>query len=120
MWAAQRTTMSEPKLEILQGTLDLLVLKTLDTHGPQHGYGIARSIEEVSRNTILLNQGTIYAALVRLQQRGWITAAWGTSENKRRAKFYALTNAGMKHLIQEVRNWERIAAMMARVLSGKT
>src|SRR5690348_14152757 len=108
--------MAEDKLEILQGTLDLLVLKTLDSAGPQHGYGIARHIERASRHAVLLNQGTIYASLSRLHQRGWISAAWGVSENKRRAKFYAITNPGVKELAQEIRNWERMSAVIREVL----
>ena len=86
--------MANPKLDLLQGTLDLLVLQTLLSMGPLHGYGLARRIEQVSRDELLLNQGTIYASLVRLQQRGWIAAKWGTSENNRCAKFYSITAAG--------------------------
>jgi transcriptional regulator len=104
------------KLDLLQGTLDLMVLQTLAALGPQHGYGIARRVEEVSGREVLLNQGTIYASLVRLQQRRWITAQWGTSENNRRARYYALTKAGRKALDARAANWERIAAVMARVL----
>jgi transcriptional regulator len=103
---------------LLQGTLDLMVLQTLEAVGPLHGYGIARRIEQVSQNLLHLNQGTLYPALLRLQQKGWIGASWGTSENNRRAKFYTITNAGRKQLAVETRNWERVASVMARLLSG--
>jgi len=105
------------KLDLLQGTLDLMVLQTLATLGNLHGYGIARRIEQVSGNEVLLNQGTIYAALVRLQQRGWIAAEWGASDNNRRAKFYSITRSGTKQLAKETTNWNRIAAVMGRVLA---
>ena len=108
--------MDETKSEVLQGTLDLMVLKTLHALGPLHGYGIARRIEQVSGQVLLLNQGTIYASLVRLLQKGWISAAWGTSENNRKAKFYSLTVRGGKQRQEETENWERIAAVMQRVL----
>jgi transcriptional regulator len=108
--------MGEGKSEVLQGTLDLMVLKTLHALGPLHGYGIARRIEQVSGDVLLLNQGTIYASLVRLLQKGWISAAWGASENNRRAKFYSITARGQKQLREETENWERIAGVMARVL----
>lgn len=108
--------MPEPRSEILQGTLDLMVLKTLESLGPLHGYGIARRIEQISDHFLQLNQGTIYASLVRLQQRGWISAAWGTSENNRKAKFYSLTKSGRKQLLAEEANWERISAVIGRVL----
>ncbi len=108
--------MEEAKSEILQGTLDLMVLKTLHALGPLHGYGIARRIEQISGQVLLLNQGTIYASLVRLLQKGWISAAWGTSENNRKAKFYSITGRGQKQLAEETENWERIAGVMARVL----
>jgi PadR family transcriptional regulator, regulatory protein PadR len=104
------------KSEILQGTLDLMVLRTLDAMGPQHGYGIARRIEQISEEALSINQGTIYAALVRLMQRGYIYAAWGASENNRKAKFYSITKSGRKQLNQETRNWERISAVIGRVL----
>lgn len=110
--------MNESKLDLLQGTLDLLVLQTLYSMGSLHGYGIARRIEQVSGNEILLNQGTIYASLVRLQQRGWISAEWGTSDNNRRAKYYALTKAGKKQLVKETENWERLSTVITRVLSA--
>lgn len=104
------------KTDVQQGTLALMVLKTLDVLGPQHGYGIARRIEQISGQVLLLNQGTIYASLVRLLQKGWISAAWGTSENNRKAKFYSITGRGQKQLAEETENWERIAGVMARVL----
>jgi transcriptional regulator len=109
--------MGENKSDVLQGTLDLMVLKTLEGLGPLHGYGIARRIEQVSANGLSLNQGTIYPALLRLQQRGWIKAAWGTSETGRRAKFYSLSRIGQKQIAEETENWERIAATMARFLA---
>ena len=108
--------MRDTKSEILQGTLDLMVLKTLDAMGPLHGYGIARRIEQVSDDMLQLNQGTIYASLLRLQQRRWISAAWGTSENNRKAKFYAITKAGRKQLAAEAESWQRIAGIIGRVL----
>src|SRR5262245_54118638 len=108
--------MAEDRSEILQGTLDLMVLKTLAAMGPLHGYGIARRIEQVSEDALRINQGTIYASLVRLLQRGWISGEWGASENNRKAKFYSLTRAGRKQLEAEARNWERIAAVVGRVL----
>ncbi len=101
---------------LLQGTLDLMVLKTLESMGPQHGYGIARRIEQTSGDALRLNQGTIYPALLRLRQRGWIRAEWGTSENGRRARFYALTRAGQAQIAEETENWERVATTMARFL----
>jgi PadR family transcriptional regulator, regulatory protein PadR len=108
--------MIEPKSEILQGTLDLLVLRTLDGLGPMHGWGIAKRIEQISENVLYLNQGTLYPALLRLQQRGWITSKWGVSENNRRARFYSLTRAGRKQLQVETESWERMAAIIRRVL----
>jgi PadR family transcriptional regulator PadR len=104
------------KPEVLQGTLDLMVLKTLDAMGPLHGYGIARRIEQISDDLLKLNEGTVYAALLRLQQHRWILATWGASENKRKAKFYAITRAGRKQLANEAGDWERMAAIMARLL----
>ena len=109
--------MGENKSDVLQGTLDLMVLKTLESMGPLHGYGIARRIEQVSDNGLILNQGTIYPALLRLQQRGWIKAEWGLSETKRQAKFYSLTRVGRKQMAQETENWERVAGTMARFLA---
>ncbi|MGB7135492.1 MAG: PadR family transcriptional regulator [Acidobacteriaceae bacterium] len=108
--------MADEKLDLLQGTLDLMVLQTLAVMGEQHGYGIARRIEQVSGNEVLLNQGTIYASLVRLQQRGWIDAEWGTSDNNRKAKFYSLTRRGRKQLAEDAAYWQRLAAVMGRVL----
>ena len=105
------------KLDLLQGTLDLMVLQTLAAMGAMHGYGIARRIEQVSGDEVLLNQGTIYASLVRLLQRGWIEASWGTSENNRRAKFYAITKAGEKQLAADAHYWERLSGVMGRVLA---
>jgi len=112
--------MGEDRSDVLQGTLDLMVLKTLETMGPQHGYGIARRIEQVSGHALVLNQGTIYPALLRLQQRGWIKAEWGTSESNRRAKYYSLSRIGMKRIEEEAKNWERIAATMARFLTASS
>jgi len=112
--------MPENKLDLLQGTLDLLVLQTLLTMGDLHGYGIARRIEQVSGDALLLNQGTIYASLVRLQQRGWITAAWGTSDNNRRAKFYCITKSGRKQLAAEAKNWGRLSAVIGRFFDPST
>ena len=115
--------MTGSKLDLLQGTLDLMVLQTLASMGPQHGYGLARRIEQRSGDEVLLNQGTIYAALVRLQQRRWITAEWGISETNRRAKYYSITRAGRKQLAEETLNWQRLAAVIGRVLAplqGKT
>ncbi len=106
------------KTEVLQGTLDLLVLKTLDTLGPLHGFGIARRIEQISDDTLLLNQGTLYPALVRLEQRGWIRSKWGISENNRRARFYSLTKAGRKQLAAETQSWKRMASIITRLLTG--
>ena len=106
----------ESKSEILQGTLDLMVLKTLAAMGPLHGYGIARRIEQISEDLLAINQGTIYASLVRLMQRGWIKGAWGTSDNNRRAKFYSITAAGRKRLETEAENWERISGVIGRIL----
>jgi transcriptional regulator len=105
------------KLDLLQGTLDLLVLQTLVAMGPLHGYGIARRIEQSSGDEVLLNQGTIYASLVRLQQRRWIAAEWGTSDNNRRAKYYSITRAGRKQLASETSYWQRLTAVVGRVLA---
>jgi PadR family transcriptional regulator, regulatory protein PadR len=110
--------MPASKLDLLQGTLDLMVLQTLETMGPMHGYGIARRIEQLSQDEILLNQGTIYPSLVRLQQRGWISAAWGVSENNHKAKFYSITKAGRRQAKEERSNWERLAAVIGRVLAA--
>jgi PadR family transcriptional regulator len=104
------------KSEVLQGTLDLMILKTLHALGPQHGFGIARRIEQVSHDVLQLNEGTVYTSLLRLQQQGWITAEWGTSDNNRKAKFYSITARGRKQLAVETENWERISGVMGRVL----
>ena len=104
------------KSDILQGTLDLMVLQTLESMGTLHGYGIARRIEQISEDVLQLNQGTIYASLLRLQQRRWISASWGTSDNNRKAKYYAITRAGRKQLAEQAQNWERIAGVMGRLL----
>jgi PadR family transcriptional regulator, regulatory protein PadR len=109
---------SNARTEILQGTLDLLVLKTLDALGPLHGFGIARRIEQVSGATLQLNQGTLYPALVRLAHRGWISSSWGVSANNRRARFYSLTKTGRKQLAIETQSWERMASVIARLLQG--
>lgn len=109
--------MGESKLDLLQGTLDLMVLQTLAAIGAQHGYGIARRIEQTSGDKVLLNQGTIYASLVRLQQRGWIAAEWGTSDNNRKAKFYSITRSGRKQLAKDAAHWQRLSDVMLRVLS---
>jgi transcriptional regulator len=106
----------ESKSDVLQGTLDLMVLQTLDAMGPLHGYGVARRIEQISEDVLQLNQGTIYASLLRLQQRRWISASWGTSDNNRKAKFYAITRAGRRQLAAQAQNWERISAVMMRML----
>jgi transcriptional regulator len=104
------------RIDVLQGTLDFMVLQTLDAMGPLHGYGIARRIEQISEDALKLNEGTVYASLMRLLQRRWISASWGTSENNRKARFYAITKAGRRQLTAETKNWERIAAVMARLL----
>jgi PadR family transcriptional regulator PadR len=108
--------MAETRGEVLQGTLDLIVLKTLETLGPLHGYGIAVRIQQVSADLLKLNQGTLYPALLRLEQRGWISSKWGVSDNNRKAKYYSLTRSGRKQLLAETENWERMAALMTRLL----
>ena len=108
--------MTPPSGEVLQGTLDLIVLKTLDAMGPQHGYGIAVRIQQVSEDLLKLNQGTLYPALLRLEQRGWISSKWGLSENNRKAKFYTLTRAGRRQLATETESWERMATVIQRLL----
>jgi transcriptional regulator len=105
------------KSDVLQGTLDLMVLKTLEAMGPQHGYGIARRIEQLSEDVLKLNEGTVYAALLRLIQKGWISSDWGVSENNRKAKFYSITRAGRKQLASETDKWQRISGVIGRVLS---
>jgi PadR family transcriptional regulator PadR len=102
--------------EVLQGTLDLMILKTLHAMGPLHGFGIARRLEQVSEDVLQLNEGTVYTSLLRLQQERWITAAWGASENNRKAKFYSITKSGLKELANETANWERISGVIGRVL----
>ena len=109
--------MAPSRLDLLQGTLDLMVLQTLTAMGSMHGYGIARRIEQVSGNQVLLNQGTIYASLVRLEQRGWIASNWGTSDNNRKAKFYAITAAGRRRLAKDAHYWERLTDVMERVMA---
>ena len=106
--------MTDRKTDVLQGTLDLLVLKTLEALGAQHGWGIARRIEQVSEDALRMNHGTLYPALVRLEQRGWIRSAWGVSDNNRRARFYSLTAKGKKQLSAQEERWERMAAIVAR------
>jgi len=108
--------MTPPRGEVLQGTLDLIVLKTLDAMGPLHGYGIAQRVQQVSEDLLKLNQGTLYPALLRLEQRGWISSKWGVSDNNRKAKYYSLTRAGRKQLTSEAESWERMAAVIAKVL----
>ena len=112
--------MTDLRSPILQGTLDLMVLKTLEQMGPLHGYGIARRIEQVGQNVLIVNQGTIYLCLVRLVQRKWIKAAWGTSDNNRKAKFYSITRTGRTQLQAEAENWERISGVIGRVLRPET
>ena len=112
--------MPPSKADVLQGTLDLLVLKTLDTMGPIHGFGIAMRIQQVSEDLLQLNQGTLYPALLRLEQRGWIASKWGVSENNRKAKFYRLTAAGRKQLVHETNRWRQMARAIALVMGEKT
>jgi PadR family transcriptional regulator PadR len=109
--------MAQSKNEILPGTLNLMVLKTLDTLGPLHGYGIARRIEQISRDVVQLNQGTIYPALLQLEQMGWVKSKWGTSENNRRAKYYSITRMGLKQLTAEEESWRRTSEVMLRFLA---
>ncbi len=111
--------MTPPRGEVLQGTLDLIVLKTLDALGPLHGYGIAQRVQQVSEDLLKLNQGTLYPALLRLEQRGWISSKWGVSENNRKAKYYALTCSGRKQLATETATWERMAGVIARLLGAE-
>jgi PadR family transcriptional regulator, regulatory protein PadR len=106
------------KAEVLQGTLDLLVLKTLDTLGPMHGFGVAQRIQQVSRDLLILNQGTLYPALLRMEQRGWIGSKWGISNNRRKAKFYSLTPAGRRQLKEEATEWNQMAGVINRVLKA--
>jgi len=115
--AKPKETREATRSELLQGTLDLLVLKTLGAMGPMHGYGIARRIEQLSGDILQLNEGTVYASLLRLSQKGWISSEWGASENNRKAKFYSITKSGRKQLAQETENWQRIAGVIGRVLA---
>jgi PadR family transcriptional regulator PadR len=108
--------MGQARAEVLQGTLDLMVLKILDSMGPMHGYGIARRLEQVSEDVLHLNEGTVYASLLRLQQKSWISSGWGTSENNRKAKFYSITRSGHKQLIRQAEDWEQISGVVSRVL----
>ena len=112
--------MATPDSEVPYGTLDLMVLKTLAAMGPLHGFGIARRIEQIADGAFALNQGTIYPALLRLEQKGWISSAWGTSENNRRARFYSITRAGKKQLAAETESWARTVAMVKRMLEGES
>jgi transcriptional regulator len=127
LWTLQRSSSSffaiskgvavaDGKSEVLQGTLDLMILKTLHALGPLHGSGIARRIEQLSEDVLQLNEGTVYTSLLRLQQQGWIASEWGTSENNRRARFYSITKRGLKQLALETENWERISGVIGRVL----
>jgi PadR family transcriptional regulator PadR len=110
--------MAPPREEVLQGTLDLIVLQTLHAMGPLHGYGIAQRVQQVSEDLLKLNQGTLYPALLRLEQRGWISSKWGASENNRKAKYYSLTRAGRKQLLTETASWERMTTLMTKLLGG--
>jgi transcriptional regulator len=112
--------MATPDSEVPYGTLDLMVLKTLAAMGPLHGFGIARRIEQIADGAFALNQGTIYPALLRLEQKGWISSEWGTSENNRRARFYSITRAGRKQLAAETESWTRTVAMVKRMLEGES
>jgi transcriptional regulator len=109
-------TAAAKRSEVLQGTLDLMILKALHALGPQHGYGIARRIEQLSEEVLQLNEGTVYTSLLRLQQQDWIASDWGTSENNRKAKFYSITKSGLRQLARETENWERISGVIGRVL----
>lgn len=110
--------MPPSKSEVLQGTLDLMVLKTLDTLGTVHGYGIAQRIQQISDDLLHLNQGTLYPALLRLEQNGFVQSEWGASENNRKARFYSLTRAGKKRLVQETQDWERFTGIMSKLLNA--
>lgn len=110
--------MNTSRAEVLQGTLDLLVLKTLETMGPIHGFGIALRMQQISEDVLRLNQGTLYPALLRLEQRGWITAKWGLSDNNRKAKYYSLTSSGRKQLREQTAGWDQMSAVINRVLKG--
>ncbi|MFZ0591536.1 MAG: PadR family transcriptional regulator [Bryobacteraceae bacterium] len=117
---AKGKTPDPKRSEVLQGTLDLMILKTLDVMGPLHGYGIARRIEQLSEDVLQLNEGTVYTSLLRLQQQGWISSSWGASENNRKAKFYSITKAGRRQLAEETENWERISGVIGRVLQAES
>ena len=108
--------MEQAKSDVLQGTLDLMILKALDVLGPLHGYGIARRLEQISNELLRLNEGTVYTALLRLQQQDWISSEWGASQNNRKAKYYSITKAGRKQLAHETKSWERIAGVVDRVI----
>jgi len=108
-----------PKSDLLQGTLDLLVLNTLDAMGSLHGYGISQRIQQVSEEVLQLNQGTLYPALLRLEQKGWIKSAWGTSENNRRARYYSITAKGKKQLAEERANWDRVSGAVVKLLAAR-
>ena len=110
--------MSAERSEVLQGTLDLMILKTLHALGPQHGFGIARRIEQISEQVLKLNEGTVYTSLLRLQQQGWIDSSWGVSENNRRAKYYRLTSDGRRHLREEMKTWAHYAEAVGKVLGA--
>lgn len=110
--------MGKDRSEILQGTLDLMILQSLQSMGPLHGWGIARRIEQISEDSLFLNQGTIYPALVRLEQHGWIKSEWGASENNRKAKFFEITKSGRRQLAKETEDWRRMVAIMSRLLPG--
>src|SRR5262245_63311927 len=118
--STERPHMPPPGSEVPYGTLDLMVLTTLATLGPLHGFGIARRLEQIADDAFALNQGTIYPALLRLEQKGWITSEWGTSDNNRRARFYSITKAGRKQLAAETKSWERTVAMVNRMLEGES
>jgi len=107
---------TKDRSEVLQGTLDLMVLKTLEALGPLHGYGVARRLEQLSEETLRLNEGTVYASLLRLAQKGWIHSEWGASDNNRKAKYYSISKSGRKQLMRETENWERISSLIGRVL----
>jgi PadR family transcriptional regulator, regulatory protein PadR len=108
----------QKRSEILQGTLDLMILKTLDAMGPLHGYGIARRIEQLSEDVLHLNEGTVYTSLLRLQQQGWISSNWGASENNRKARFYSISKAGRKQLAEETENWQRFSGVIGKILQA--
>ena len=113
----KKLRVSDEKSEVLQGTLDLMILKTLHALGPQHGFGLARRIEQISEEVLTLNEGTVYTSLLRLQQQGWIASVWGVSENNRKARFYSISRRGEKRLAVETENWQRISGVIRRVLS---